>query len=40
MTAVNTALLQFVVDRNKSTVIHTIADYYDILQNNPLRDVL
>jgi glucose/mannose transport system substrate-binding protein len=35
---VNTALLQFVVDGNKSTVIHTIANYYDVLQNNPLRN--
>jgi glucose/mannose transport system substrate-binding protein len=38
MSAINTALLQFVVDGNKSTVIHTIANYYDILQNNPLRE--
>jgi glucose/mannose transport system substrate-binding protein len=35
---VNTALLQFVVDGNKSTVIHTIANYYDLLQNNLLRN--
>lgn len=35
--AIDTALLQFVVDGNKSTVIHAIANYYDILQNNPLR---
>ncbi len=37
MSEINTALLQFVVDGNKSTVLHRIANYYDILQNNPLR---
>jgi glucose/mannose transport system substrate-binding protein len=37
MTKVNSALLQFVADGNKSTVIHTIANYYDILATSPLR---
>jgi glucose/mannose transport system substrate-binding protein len=37
MSEINTALLQFVVDGNKSTVMHTIANYYDILRDNPLR---
>ena len=37
MNAINAALLQFVADGNKSTLIHTIANYYDILQTSPLR---
>jgi glucose/mannose transport system substrate-binding protein len=40
MKAINAALLQFLSDGNKSTVIHTIANYYDILQTSPLRPLL
>jgi glucose/mannose transport system substrate-binding protein len=34
--AINMALLQFLMDGNKSTVIHAIANHYDLLQNRPL----
>jgi len=37
MTVINSALLELVADGNKSAVIHTIANYYDILQTSPLR---
>ncbi len=37
MTVINSALLRFVADGNKSTVIHTLANDYDILQTSPLR---
>jgi hypothetical protein len=35
-TPINKALLQFVQDGNKSTLIHTINNYYDILGTGPL----
>ena len=37
MNEINTVLLQFVADGNQSTVIHAIANYYDVLQTSPLR---
>lgn len=37
MTEVNSVLLQFVADGDRSTVIHAIDNYYDILRTSPLR---
>jgi len=36
LSAVETALKSFIGDRDKSVLIHTIANYYDILKNSIL----
>jgi glucose/mannose transport system substrate-binding protein len=38
--AINQALVQFLRDGNKSTVIHAIANRYDMLYSSPLRNLL
>jgi glucose/mannose transport system substrate-binding protein len=40
MDQMNTALLAFIKDGNKSNVIHTIANYYDMLVNSALSPLL
>ena len=40
MDQMNTALVSFLKDGNKSNVIHTIANYYDLLTTSALRPLL